>query len=77
VNRDAEGGALSPAELRLLQHLQLLQTDAPEPTALLSAAVLGSVRWQSAVRPYLVASGSLAAGLAAAAGVLLRAGARR
>jgi len=77
VNRDAEGDALSPAELRLLHHLQVLRADAPEPTAELSAAVLGGVRWQREVRPYLVATGGLAAGLAAAAGVVLRAGAPR
>jgi hypothetical protein len=35
------------------------------------------VRWQREVRPYLVASGGLAAGVAAAAGVVLGAGAPR
>ena len=77
MNRDAEGHAPSPAELRLLHHLQVLQADAPEPTAELLAAVLRSVRWQREVRPYLVATGGLAAGVAAAGGVVLGAGAPR
>jgi hypothetical protein len=77
VNRDAAGDALSPAELRLLHHLQVLRADPPEPTAELSAAVVGGVRWQREVRPYLVATGGLAAGVAAAAGVVLGAGAPR
>lgn len=77
MNRDADGDALSPAEQRLLHHLQVLQAHAPEPNAELSAAVVGSVRWQRDVRPYLVATGGLAAAVAAAAGVALGAGTPR
>jgi hypothetical protein len=77
MNEDTAGEALSPAERRLLHHLQVLRADAPEPTAELSAAVLGSVHWQRELRPYLVASGGLAAGLAAAAAVVLGGGAPR
>ena len=77
MNRDAEGHAPSPAELRLLHHLEVLRSDAPEPATELLAAVVGSARWQREVRPYLVATGGLAAGVAAAGGVVLGAGAPR
>ena len=77
MNRDAESDAPSAAELRLLHHLQVLRAHAPEPTAELLASVVGSVRWQREVRPYIVATGGLAAGVAAAAGVVLGVGAPR
>ena len=57
----SEGGAdgLSPAEDRLLQHLHALRDDAPEPDALLAAAVVRTARWQGAVRPFAQAAGML------------------
>jgi hypothetical protein len=77
VSREADDNALSPSEQRLLHHLESLRADAPEPSRELPAAVIGTVRWQSLVRPYLVATGGLAAGLGIAAGAILGGEVRR
>ncbi|MFL5839292.1 MAG: hypothetical protein ACJ77Z_02440 [Thermoleophilaceae bacterium] len=54
---DADG--LSPAEDRLLQHLEALRDDAPEPGAPLAAAVIRRARWQGTVRPFAQSAGIL------------------
>jgi hypothetical protein len=71
VSPGAEDDARSPAEERLLRHLAGLRSQAPEPSRELSASVIRTVRWQGSVRPYLVATGSLATGLAVAATAVL------
>jgi hypothetical protein len=61
----------TPAEQRLLAHLEMLREHPPESDERLVAAVIDTVRWQAAVRPYLSAAGVLAAALATGATVLM------
>ena len=68
------GDADTPAEERLLAHLDDLRRHPPEPVAELASIVVRSARWQMAARPYLVAVGALAMSMAEGAGV---AGGRR
>lgn len=53
--------ALSPAERRLREHLELLRTDLPTPPAPMVAKIVRAARWQRAVRQPLTAIGALAA----------------
>jgi hypothetical protein len=52
------------AEQRLLDHLGGLSEHPPEADEQLVPAVMRSVRWQGAVRPYLSAVGAFAAAFA-------------
>jgi hypothetical protein len=61
----------SPAEQRLLAHLDGLREHPPEAGDRLVPAVIGTVRWQAAVRPYASAIGGLAAAFATGTTVLL------
>jgi hypothetical protein len=61
----------TPAEQRLLAHLEGLREHPPEADERLVAAVIGTVRWQAAVRPYLSAVGVLATAFATGATVLM------
>jgi hypothetical protein len=63
MNPDDGADSVSPPEERLLEHLYALREDAPEPGNALAAAVLGSARWQAAVRPFAQAAGRLMGGM--------------
>ncbi len=52
--------ALSPAERRLDEHMELLRTGPPVPPAPLIARIMHAARWQRAVRRPLVAVAALA-----------------
>jgi hypothetical protein len=67
----------TPAEQRLLAHLEALREYPPEPDEQLVAAVIDTVRWQAAVRPYLSAAGVLATAFATGAAVLMGTGGQR
>jgi hypothetical protein len=54
----------TPAEQRLLDHLDGLREHPPEADEQLVGAVMRSVRWQAAVRPFLSAVGVFAAAFA-------------
>jgi hypothetical protein len=56
--------ALSPAELRLHEHMELLRTEPPAPPAPLVARIMHAARWQQAIRRPLVAVGALAGAVA-------------
>jgi hypothetical protein len=51
---------LTPAELRLTQHLELLRASPPTGTPQLVATVIRGARWQRAVREPLVLVGDVA-----------------
>jgi hypothetical protein len=51
---------LSPAELRLTQHLELLRASPPTGAPQLVASVIRGVRWQRAVREPLALVGVVA-----------------
>jgi hypothetical protein len=61
----------TPAEQRLLAHLETLREHPPESDERLVAAVIATARWQAAARPYLSAAGVLATAFATGATVLL------
>jgi hypothetical protein len=69
VNDDLHGDAETPAEERLLTHLDELRRNPPEPGAELALIVVRSARWQRAARPYLLAVGALAMSMAEGARV--------
>jgi hypothetical protein len=75
VNDDLPGDAATPAEERLLTHLEELRRNPPEPAAELALIVMRSARWQRAARPYLLAVGALA--MSVAEGTRVAVGARR
>jgi hypothetical protein len=75
VSGDSRGDAVTPAEERLLRHLDDLGRHPPEPATELAPIVVRRARWQRSARPYLVAVGALAMGVAEGAMVAL--GARR
>lgn len=75
MSDDLHGDAATPAEERLLAHLDDLRRHPPEPVAELAAIVVRSARWQLAARPYLLAVGALA--MSAAEGTRVALGARR
>jgi hypothetical protein len=54
----------TPAEQRLLDHLGGLRDHPPEADEQLVNAVMSTVRWQAAVRPYLSAVGVFATAFA-------------
>jgi hypothetical protein len=74
VNHDLHGDAATPAEERLLTHLDELRRHPPEPAGDLASIVVRSARWQRAVRPYLLAVGALAMSVAEATRVAVGAG---
>ena len=61
----------TPAERRLLDHLGGLREHPPEADEQLVNAVMRSVRWQGAVRPYLSAAGGLATAFTTGATILM------
>jgi hypothetical protein len=61
----------TPDELRLLDHLSGLREHPPEADEELVTAVMRSVRWQGAARPYLFAVGVFAASFAGYAAGLM------
>ncbi len=69
------GDALSPAELRLGEHLELLRGDTPQPSTALVKQIIHTARWQQAIRRPLLVVGALAS--AVAEGFRLLLGARR
>ena len=75
MNDDPHGDAATPAEARLLTHLDDLRRHPPEPAGELASIVMRSARWQRAARPYLLAVGALA--LSVAEGARVAAGTRR
>jgi hypothetical protein len=64
VSDALHGDADTPAEERLLTHLDDLRRHPPEPVAELASIVVRSARWQLAARPYLLAVGALAMSMA-------------
>ena len=75
MSDDLHADAATPAEERLLRHLDDLRRHPPEPVAELASIVVGTARWQLAARPYLLAVGALA--VSVAEGTRVAAGARR
>jgi hypothetical protein len=75
VSDDLRGDAATPAEERLLKHLDDLRRHPPEPAAELALIVVRRARWQRSARPYLLAAGALA--MSVAEGTRLAAGVRR
>jgi hypothetical protein len=75
VSDDLHDDAATPAEERLLAHLEDLRRHPPEPVAELAAIVVRSARWQLVARPYLLAVGALA--MSMAEGTRVGMGARR
>jgi hypothetical protein len=69
VSDDLHGDAATPAEERLLTHLDDLRRHPPEPVAELASIIVRSARWQLVTRPYLLAVGALAVSVAEAARV--------
>jgi hypothetical protein len=67
--------AATPAERRLLDHLDDLRADRPTPGTGLVPAVVRSARWQRAVRPYALSFGRLVGAIGA--GIRLLAGRQR
>lgn len=57
---DPPAEELSPAELRLSQHLELLRASPPTGAPQLVPRVIRGVRWQRAVRDPLVLVGAVA-----------------
>ena len=62
------------AEELLLAHLGALREHPPESDEHLTAAVIGTVRWQTTVRPYLSVAGVFATALVTCASVLMEGG---
>jgi hypothetical protein len=75
VNDNPDGDAATPAEERLLTHLDDLRRHPPEPAGELASMVVRRARWQRAARPYLLAVGALA--MSVAEGTRVAAGVRR
>jgi hypothetical protein len=75
VSDDPHGDAATPAEEKLLTHLDDLRRHPPEPVAELASVVVRSARWQLAARPYLLAVGALA--MSVAEGTRVATGTRR
>jgi hypothetical protein len=73
VNHDLHGDAATPAEERLLTHLDELRRHPPEPAGELASIIVRTARWQSAARPYLLAIGALAMSAAEGTRVVLAA----
>ncbi|HEY2652612.1 MAG TPA: hypothetical protein VGI50_11855 [Solirubrobacteraceae bacterium] len=63
---------LTPAERRLVQHLELLRTGAPTVTPQLVPRVIRGVRWQRTVRDPLVLVGAVASALAEGLALLFK-----
>jgi hypothetical protein len=66
---------LSPAELRLAEHLELLRASPPNVSPELIGRIIASARWQHAVRDHLVLCGAVAGAVAEGLGLLARASA--
>lgn len=75
MSDDLHDDAATPAEERLLTHLDDLRRHPPEPAGELASLVVRTARWQGAARPYLLAVGALA--MSVAEGARVAAGARR
>ena len=55
---------MSPAEVRLDEHLELLRAGAPQPSTALVRQIVHTARWQQAIRRPLLVIGALAAAVA-------------
>ena len=64
-------GAESPAERRLITHLDNLGTHPPEAPPTLTTRVVRSARWQRAIRPYLGTAGGMIGAAGSAMRILL------
>jgi len=69
--------ALSPAERRLHEHLELLRTEPLVAPAPLVARIVRAARWQRAIRRPLVAAGALAGAIVDGVRLLLGSRTRR
>ena len=69
---DDEMARPSPAEEQLLRHLGALREHPPEPDSALAAAVVRTVRWQSAIRPFAQAAGRLVGAIGDSARLMAR-----
>jgi hypothetical protein len=69
---DSPADELTPAELRLTEHLELLRASPPIVAPGLVPRVLRSVRWQRAIRDPLVLVGTIAAAVAEGLSVLFK-----
>jgi hypothetical protein len=67
---DSSVDDLTPAELRLSKHLEVLRVSPPSGGPELVPRVIRSVRWQRAIRDPLVLVGAIAAALANGVGLL-------
>lgn len=72
MNADENPAELTPAERRLVEHLELLRASPPSATPQLVPRVIGGVRWQRAIRDPLLLVAAVAAALAEGASVLLK-----
>lgn len=61
----------SPAEERLLAHLESLREHPPEAGDRLVPGVIRTARWQAAARPYMAAIGGFATAFTTGATVLM------
>ena len=68
---DLSRDARSPAEQGLIEHLDSLGANPPEPPPGLTTRVVRTARWQSAVRPYLETAGGILGAAGSATRVLL------
>jgi hypothetical protein len=69
--------ALSPAERRLHEHMELLRTEPPVAPAPLVVRIVHAARWQRAIRRPLVAVGALAGAIVDGLRLLLGSRTRR
>ena len=75
MSDDLHDDSPTPAEERLLTHLNDLRRNPPAPGAELASIIVRTARWQRAARPYLLAVGALA--MSVAEGIRVDVGARR
>ena len=71
MSADETPADLTPAERRLVEHLELLRASPPGATPQLVPRVIRGVRWQRAIRDPLLFVGAVAAALVEGASVLL------
>lgn len=72
MSADETPADLTPAERRLVEHLELLRASPPGATPQLVPRVIRGVRWQRAIRDPLLFVGAVAAALVEGASVLLK-----
>lgn len=64
----------SPAERRLLEHLELVRLDSPASDASLTERILRRARWQTAARHPLEVLGAIASAVTGAIALLIGGG---